>query len=383
MPQPKDKFINWVEINSKALQNNVRLIKKIAGEKVVGIIAVVKSNAYGHGMVEVAKILSAEGIAMFGVNSLNEALKLRQSGIKENILVMGYILPDEFKEAIENKIDITLFDEKIIPVIAQAALKSKKNARVHLKFDSGMGRLGIPLKDVLSVINKIKKYPSIKLWGLSSHFACADIAQDTNNLQIKNILGALSEIQKLKIKIPILHFSNSAMSVRSAMKDFFNQNVGQLFMRPGILLYGMSPFGQKIKMLNDFRPVLSWKTKVVQLKKFTAGHCVSYGCTYRTQKNEIIATLPTGYYEGFDRKFSNVGEVLIRGKKAKVRGRVCMDFIMVDVSKIPNVRVGDEAVIIGKSSKEEISAKNLADQIHTINYEITTRINPDIPRIVI
>lgn len=382
MPQLKNKFINWVEINSRALKNNVGLIKKIAGEK-VGIIAVVKSNAYGHGLVEVAKILSAEGIAIFGVNALDEALKLRHAGIKENILVMGYILPDEFKDAIENKIDITIFDEKMIPEIAQAALKSKKTARVHLKFDSGMGRLGIPLKDILSTINKIKKYPSIKLWGLSSHFACADTTQDTNHLQIKNILGVLSEIQKLKIKIPILHFSNSAMSVRSAMKEFLNQNVGQLFIRPGILLYGMSPFGQKIKMLNDFKPVLSWKTKIVQLKKFPAGHCVSYGCTYRTQKNEIIAILPTGYYEGFDRKFSNIGEVLIHGKRAKVRGRVCMDFMMVDVSKIKSVKVGDEVVIIGKSGKEEISAKNLADQIHTINYEITTRINSEIPRIVI
>jgi len=233
------------------------------------------------------------------------------------------------------------------------------------------------------VINKIKKYPSIKLWGLSSHFACADTTQDTNHLQIKNILGVLSEVQKLKIKIPILHFSNSAMSVRSAMKEFLNQNVGQLFIRPGILLYGMSPFGQKIKMLNDFKPVLSWKTKIVQLKKFPAGHCVSYGCTYRTQKNEIIATVSTGYYEGFDRKFSNNGEVLIHGKRAKVRGRVCMDFMMVDVSKIKGIKVDDEVVIIGKSGKEEISAKNLADQIHTINYEITTRINPDIPRTVV
>ncbi|MEK7120307.1 MAG: alanine racemase [Patescibacteria group bacterium] len=382
MLERKKKFINWVEINSKALKNNVGLIKKIAGEK-VGIIAVVKSNAYGHGLVEVAKILSAEGTAMFGVNALSEALKLRHAGIKENILVMGYILPDEFKDAIENKIDITLFDEKMIPEIDRAALKSKRVARVHLKFDSGMGRLGIPLKNVLSAINKIKKYPSIKLWGLSSHFACADTTQDTNHLQIKNILGVLSEIQKLKIKIPILHFSNSAMSVRSAMKEFLNQNVGQLFIRPGILLYGMSPFGQKIKMLNDFKPVLSWKTKVIQLKKFPAGHCISYGCTYRTQKNEIIATVSTGYYEGFDRKFSNNGEVLIHGKRAKVRGRVCMDFMMVDVSKIKGVKVGDEVVIIGKSGKEEISAKNLADQIHTINYEITTRINLEIPRIVV
>jgi alanine racemase len=382
MLEQKGKFINWIEINSKAFKNNVRLIKKIVGEK-VGIIAVVKSNAYGHGLVESARILSAEGIAMFGVNSLNEALKLRQSGIKESILVMGYILPGEFEEAIENKIDITLFDEKMMPEIDRAASKSKRIARVHLKFDSGMGRLGIPLQDVLGVINKIKKYPSIKLWGLSSHFACADTTQDTNHLQIKNILGVLSEIQKLKIKIPLLHFSNSAMSVRSAMKEFLNQNVGQLFIRPGILLYGMSPFGQKIKTLNDFKPVLSWKTKVVQLRKFPAGHCVSYGCTYRTQKNERIAVLPVGYYEGFDRKFSNNGEVLIHGKKAKVRGRVCMDFIMVDVSKIRGIKVGDEAVIIGKSGKEEISAKNLADRIHTINYEITTRINPDIPRIVV
>src|SRR3989339_802136 len=218
MSQQKKNFISWIEINSKAIKNNVRLLKKIVGNK-VGIIAVIKSNAYGHGLVEVAKILRLEDVSMFGVNSLAEALKLRRAGIKEGVLVMGYILPDDLKDAIKNKLDITIFNKRSIEEIAKIARKLDTVARIHLKFDSGMGRLGISLEEVLNIIKKIQKYPTIKLMGLSSHFACADSTQDTNNLQIKNILNVLVEVEKVKIKIPMLHFSNSAMSVRSALKE--------------------------------------------------------------------------------------------------------------------------------------------------------------------
>lgn len=378
----KDKFINWVEINSKALRHNTRLLKKIAGNK-IGIIAVIKSNAYGHGLLETAKIITSESISMLGVNSLQEALELRKNGIKCPILIMGHILSSELKVAIENKTDITLFDKKNIEDVLKAASSANRPARIHLEFDSGMGRLGILSKNVPQIISEIKKYPQIKLVGLSSHFACADSIHDVNHLQTKNILQVLEKIKQMGIKIPILHFFNSAMSVRSIDKGFLEQNVGQLFIRPGILLYGMNPFAQNFKIINDFKPILSWKTKIVQIKKFPAGHCISYGCTYRTRPNERIAVLPIGYYEGFDRKLSNGGEVLIHGKRVKVRGRVCMDFTMVDISKIPRAKVGDEVVILGRSGKEEISAKNLADSLHTINYEITARINPKLPRIII
>lgn len=375
-------FATWIEINARALAHNFSLLKKIAGDS-SGVIAVIKANAYGHGALEVARILSKEGAEVLGVNNVQEAFELRQGGIRVPILIMGYIAPQDLPRVIDAKFDFLVFDEGQINVLEESLRHTKVAARVHIKFDSGMGRLGIPVEKFEKVLVRLREHKKIKLVGVASHFACADINHDLNALQTKSIVAIMDILKKNSMKIPMLHFSNSAMSVRKNTKTFTQQNIGKVFIRPGLLLYGMSPFAQKIKMIEKFKPVLSWKARVVQIKEFSAGHCISYGCTYRTHQHERIAVLPVGYYEGLDRKMSNMGEVLIRGRRAKIRGRVCMDFVMVDISHIPGVRVGDEAVLIGKSGKDVLDADDMAHTIHTINYEITTRLNCKIPRIIV
>jgi alanine racemase len=377
-------MLTWVEIKKEAIKFNLGMFKKIIGNK-VELMAVVKSNAYGHGMIEVAKIALNSGANWLGVVNLEEALQLKKEKIKAPIFILSYW---DFEKVSKNLKKIYNFDFPVytmeqLKFLSTVGEKIKKNINIHLKIDTGTSRIGVLVKDAIDFIKKIKKMPYLNLRGIFTHYAASERADQTyTNWQTKRFEKIIAGLEKLNIIIPYKHTACSAATIVNP-KTHFN------LVRIGIAMYGLWPSKEIKKIVEkkkiDFtlKPSLSWKTKVIQVKELPAKTFIGYDCTYQTKKRTKIAILPIGYWEGYDRKFSNCGEVLIRGKRCPVRGRVCMNLTMVDVTKIPKIKIGDEVVLIGKQGKEEISADELAEKIGTINYEIITRINPLIPRIYI
>ena len=384
-------MLNWVEINQTALTHNIKqfqnLIKQSAksgfasAENEKRLCLVIKANAYGHGLTGVGKIIGKiDQKIWLGVNSVNEAEILRENGIKNPILILGYVLLDSLKKAIDLNVCLTVYNLETIRALG----KLKKDSIVHLKIETGTGRQGVLLSEMAKFIEEVRKYPQIKLDGLSTHFA--NIEDTTNHdyaqKQLENFKKAVLLLEVAGFKNLIKHTACTAAAILFPETHFD-------MLRVGIGLYGLWPSketfisaGQKDKKF-ILKPVLSWKTKVAQLKKLSKGSYISYGCTERLIKNSTVAILPVGYSDGYDRKLSSVGNVLIHGQRAKVLGRVCMNIIVVDVSHIKNIKIEDEAVLLGKQGKEEITAEEMAGEIRTINYEVVSRINPLLPRIYV
>jgi len=369
---------------------------------------VVKSNAYGHGLVPVAKTLADENknpvknsLWGFGVVSMSEVLELREGGIKETVLLLGPVSPDEIDLALEHGAKLIVYDIPFAKEIARKALKKNLEAPVHIKVDTGLGRLSINSEEALDFIEEVLQIRGLKIEGLYTHLADAEgIDQSYTLRQVIRFNKLLSRLEEKNIKIPVKHMAGSAATILLPETRFD-------VVRIGISLYGLWPAeetklltiakGQDILQLltdrdiqtrginhildNFLKPVLQFKTTVVQVKDIEPGNCIGYGCTYETNRLTRAAVLPVGYSEGFDRKLSNCGQVLIRGKKASVLGRVCMNLTIVDITDIPGVKAGDEAVIIGKQGEQEITAENVAKKTGTINYEVVTRINWTVPRI--
>lgn len=386
----------WLNINLSNISYNIKGIKELIG-KDREILAVVKSNAYGHGLIAVSKAAVRAGAKMLGVININEALQLRKAGIKAPILVLSAVEKKCIREAIKNKIDITVFDKHSANNIISGGVNTAGSLNIHLKIDSGMGRLGLMPDEALSVAKALNKNTGInpkinhriKIRGVMTHFCCADLEKrDLIKKQAQIFKKVLDNLWKNGIKPEIIHSENSAAALRHtdlhgpldyARDKLFTDKYGQIFVRPGIAIYGLSPFGDNRDV--NLKPALEWKAKVVQVKNLPKGHCVSYGCAFKTKRPTKIAVLPVGYYEGYDRKLSNRGEVLIHGKRVSVIGRVTMNYIMINVTNISRVKVGDEAVLIGKQGKEEITVDELAKKMGTINYEVLTRINPAVRRL--
>ena len=377
-------YNTWVEISKSALKYNLQQLKKKVGPE-IKIIAVVKSNAYGHGLIGVSKIIAPK-IDMLAVISIEEALELRKAKIKKPLLIMSRLPDDRLAEAIKMDISLTVFDKENVQDISKIARKLRKQAKIHLKVDTGMGRLGLLPDDLLNFVKFVKKLPKIEIEGIFSHFALADLAEQSYvRKQLRKFQLILNEIGRQGISIPLIHLANSAALI-SFPESYMN------CVRPGIAIYGLNPStDKKFNIPFKLKPVLTWKAKIIQIKVLSKGSCISYGCTFKTKKRTKVAVIPCGYYEGYDRLLSNPptgkekgkGEVLIRGKKCKVLGRICMNFFVTDVSGISKVKVGDEVVLIGRQGREEITADEIAKKIGTINYEVVTRINPLIPRIYV
>lgn len=372
----------WLEIEQKAIQHNIRQFQRLVGKN-VAIMPIVKSNAYGHGMVEVAKICTDYGVDWLGVVNLSEALKLRQTKIKTRILVLSYL--DDFKEinqALQQNIDLAVYDLKTAQQIAKRASRLKRAARIHVKIDTGTSRLGILYHQGLEFIKKVNKLPNLKINGLFTHYAASEENQPYTYQQTKRFNQLIRETQDHQIEIPLKHASCSA-SAMVLPNSYFN------LIRLGISLYGLWPskLSRRIAQRNipwlNLKPALTWKTKIIQIKTLPQNTPIGYGCTYKTKKKTNIAILPVGYWEGFDRHLSNKGEVLVHGQRCPIRGRVCMNLTMVELGNSIKARVGDEVTLIGSQGKESLSADDLAEKIGTINYEIVTRINPILPRIII
>lgn len=376
----------WVEISKNSLKHNIKIFDKLLAPG-VRFMAVVKSNAYGHGLLEVSKIVSKLNMKReiwFGVDSIGEGIALRKAGIKKPILVLGYAPKNELTDALKADIRLTVYNEETVRLLARAAKKIKKTARIHIKIETGATRQGVNEQDLPRFARLIKSFPSLVPEGISTHFAnIEDIgAPHYAKTQLSRFRKAIRVFEKQKINIPIRHTACSAAAILFPDTHF---NMARI----GISLYGLwssqaVELSAKTKVpVPKLKPVLTWKTVVAQIKNVPAGTPVGYGLTEKTARKSKIAVLPIGYYDGYDRRFSSIGSVLLHGVRCKIMGRVCMNMIMVDATDVPGVHLEDTAVLIGQQKKDEISAEELALKIGTINYEIVTRINPLLPRLLV
>ena len=361
----------WAEISLGAIEYNYRQVKRFVG-KDTNIMVVVKANAYGHGIVEVSKVLEKLSVNYLGVATTDEAIRLREHGIKTPILGLGSVLPDEARVLVENNITLTLCNEELLPAIKEATADGVK-AKVHIKIDTGMGRIGVWHEDALNFIKNLTQEKNIIIEGIYTHFSSAGRDDFFTNYQIDAFEKLLAKLEGFDIRIPLRHAANSIATI-----DFKRSHMN--LVRPGLVIYGMYPkytFPKLIKL----KPAMSLKTKISYIKETPPGRSISYGRTYVTQKHTRIATLPIGYADGYMRNLSNRAEVLVRGKRAPVVGKVTMDQTMIDIGHLRGVRVGDEVVLVGRQGREEIRMEKLARLAGTIAYESVSLISNRVPRV--
>jgi Alr-MurF fusion protein len=366
----------WLEIDLGAIANNTRHIKELVGPD-VRILASLKADGYGHGALKVARTVLHNGASMLGIATVSEAHPLRLAGITAPILVFGYVPLWQMREAVSLDLSITIYASDAAQALSRAAQALGKTVQIHIKVDTGMSRLGIrseQVTELLALIQEIGRLPGLQLEGIFTHFAWAD-AEDLSHahLQLIRFQNVLQIIDKAGIRPPLVHAANSA-AILSLPEAHFNM------VRPGIALYGLEP-SPAVSLPAGFRPALSFKTLIAQVKLIPAGEGISYGCTYITERPTLIAVLPVGYADGFRRTPANWGSVLIHGQEAPLLGRVCMDQCIVDISQIPQARVGDEVVLIGSQEGKRLTAEMVAQRLGTVNYEVVSEILARVPRI--
>ncbi len=362
----------WAEVDLGALRYNLNQVQKLVGRD-VKMMVIVKGNAYGHGILEVSKTLDTSGADYFGVATIDEALLLRKSRIKRPILILGSVFPHEVDTALKNNITLTLANNEILKTINKRAKAQGIIAKVHVKIDTGMGRIGFWHQDKAHLfVDKAASSKFIDVEGIYTHFAAAARDRVYTTYQIESFEKLIGRLLNMGIDIPYRHAANSIATV-----NFKRTHLN--LVRPGLIIYGMYP-KKGFQRFISLKPVLSLKTKIAYLKKVPPGRSISYGRTYVTQNHTKIATIPIGYADGYGRILSNKAEVLIKGKKAPVIGKVTMDQTMVNVGHIKDVEVGDEVVLIGRQGQNEITAENLARLAGTIPYEIVCSITDRVPR---
>ncbi|MFH1478711.1 MAG: alanine racemase [Candidatus Omnitrophota bacterium] len=360
------------EIDIGAIRHNLGQVKKIVAED-VSILGVVKADAYGHGMREVSLELVRNGVSYLGVASIDEARELRNIGIKKDIIVLGAVLPEDIEGVLRFNVIQTISGLSIAKLLSRQAKKKNKKAKVHIKIDTGMGRLGLWHKEALAIIKKIYLLDNIVVDGIFTHFPSAEDDIAFTKKQIDSFNSLIKELESCGIYIPFRHTSNSM-----ALVNFKESHMNMV--RPGLIMYGLYP-KDGLRNILKLRQALTLKTKIVCLKEVEKGRSISYGRTHITKRPTKIATLPIGYGDGYSRHLSNKGEVLIRGKRSPIVGRVCMDMIMCDVGHIKGVKVGDEVVLIGRQGKDIIRAEDLAHLSRTISYEVVCNIGRRVPRV--
>jgi len=341
----------------------------------------VKANAYGHGLLEVANVSSKHGVDWFGVDSVEEAELLRRNRINSPLLILGYIRLAQLSRAVHlNETRIGVYNKETIKKLGGL----RKKILIHLKLETGTARQGVAPEKVMEFLHLIKKYPLIKIEGLYTHFANIE---DTNNhqfalKQLSVFNYVVKQLENSGLKINYKHTACSAATILYK-KTHFN------LVRPGVGVYGLwsSPVtllaARKVKQQINLKPVLSWKTVIAQIKEVKKNESVGYGRAEKVLRDSRVAIIPVGYFDGFDRGLSCLGHILIKGQRAKVIGRVCMNMFMVDVTDIKNLELEDEVVLLGGQGREEIKADEIAEKLGTINYEVVSRINPQIKRVVI
>ncbi len=360
-------------IDLAALRWNLRQVRAKVGAQ-VKILSMIKANAYGHGALAVARVLAEEGSDAFGVATLEEGMELRQAGIRSPILVVAGTYVEQLDQFLANDLTPVVYELDGMRRLDAAVRNRGKMLDVHVKIDTGMGRIGFLANEMNGWLDELKKLKGLRLQGIFSHFSTAEnVAGDFTRAQLAIFSDLVQRLRAEGIAPPLVHLANSAATI-TLPAAYFDM------VRPGIMLYGIYPSAAMANQI-ELKPVLSWQTRIVQLKKVPAGASISYGQTFVTERESLIATLPVGYADGYSRLLSNRGAALVRGKRAPVAGRVCMDLTMLDVTAIANVQQGDEVVLLGRQGDAEISADEMARWANTISYEVLTSIAGRVPRI--
>jgi alanine racemase len=370
----------WVEINRAALLANVHTCRQIIGP-CCRLLAMVKGNAYGHGLRESAQVLLEAGVDMLGVEAVGEAVALRMAGVTCPILLIGPLPPANVPLLWAHELIPLLVSAEQVQVVGQYACQAACGLDVHLKFDTGMHRQGIMMYEVPGLLHLLAKYPGLRVCGVATHLARADEAEapEWTRRQLDQFHDIVTTLAAAGIRAPIRHAANSAAALLWPETHLD-------MVRLGIALYGFWP-GPAVQRARaetlTLRPVMAWKTRVAAVKEVGCDCHVGYNGSYVTTRDSRIAVLPLGYYDGYARSLSNLGQVLVHGQRAPVRGRVSMNLMSVDVTDLPDVEPGDEVVLIGQQGMSAIAAEEMAAWLGTIHYEVTTRINPLIPRILV
>lgn len=365
-------FRTHVAIDLDALEYNYNNVRSMLpkGCKLLGVI---KANAYGHGAVEIGKYLD-DRCDFFGVACIEEAIELKNAGIKTPLLVLGYVSPELYNIVVENDIRIPLFSVEDAEKLSKEADKQGKNAIVHLCIDTGMSRIGFQVnEDSADACKVIAGMPNIEIEGLFSHFATAD-EKDLSRAkeQARLFKSFVQMLDSRGVNVPIKHLNNSAGIMN--FDECFDM------CRMGIIAYGLYPSEDVDKTLLDIKPVMSWLTHISHIKTLEAGREVSYGGTYKLEEQKRVATVPVGYADGYPRCLSNVGRVIINGQYAKILGRVCMDQFMVDVTEIDDVEVGTKVTLVGTDGDAVLTMEEVSNMAHSFNYELPCRISDRVTR---
>jgi alanine racemase len=364
-----DQLTTWLEIDLGAIKNNIRELRSIAG---VPLMAVVKANGYGHGLIEIAKAAQEAGAAWCGVARIEEALALRQSSIDLPVLVLGYTSPSRVREAVENHLSLSVYDLDVARAYSDEARSCGGILQVHAKVDSGMGRLGIFPEEGMGFIQALHRLPGLEVTGLFTHFARADeTIRQTTLEQIERFQNLVDCLSQVGLRPPIVHACNSAGTI------YFPEAHYDL-VRCGISIYGLHPSSEAPNPAS-LRPALTWKARLSSVKYFPPGHGISYNYRYTTTRRERIGAVAAGYADGFRRRLGNFA--LVNGQRVDIVGGVCMDQIMLQLDDVPDARIGDEVVLLGKQGSAVITAEEIADAWGTNNYEVVCGLASRLPRI--
>lgn len=370
-----EKYLRaYAEIDLDAINANIKQVRKSVGEN-VKIMAVIKADGYGHGAVSVARSLNEIGVDAFAVAIIEEGIVLRKRGIQSPILILGYTSPYQYGELVQYGLTQTVFRYEMAEKISEFAMLLDKTAKIHIKVDTGMNRIGFKdNEESVEMIRKIKELPNIEIEGIFTHFACADETDKTSaKRQYQRYADFVDRLEKAGVHIPIKHVSNSA-----AIIDL--QSLRLDMVRSGIMTYGLYPSEEVSKEEIQLRPALSFKSHIIYIKEVDAGEGVSYGSTYVTTRKTKIATIPVGYADGYPRALSSKGRVLIRGQYAPIIGRICMDQFMVDVTDIEGVQELDDVTLVGKDGEHTITVEEVAAE-HSFNYEFICGLTRRVPRV--
>ena len=366
-------YRSFAKINLSAIDHNLREIKKSLA-KGVKTLAVVKADAYGHGLVPVSKHIQKD-VDYFAVATVEDALELRENGVEKPVIILSYVSPLQYETVIENDITATMYNVEEAENLSALAEKKGKKVKVHIPVDTGMGRIGfMPNEDGVKAVRRISEMKGIFLEGLFSHYACADYEDKTESDKQTELFDRfISLLEKEGIEIPIKHMNNSAGTI---------ENLKQYDMcRVGIALYGLYPSDEVNKDNMKLTPAMEVMSHIVHIKTVEKGFKIGYGHIYEAPSERTIATVSIGYADGYKRCLTGVGYVLANGKKAPIVGKICMDQCMVDITDIPDLKVGDKVVVMGKSGNEELSAELLGSMCHSFNYEIICSFMPRVIRI--
>ena len=378
------RILSWIEIDRKAVLRNVANLSRLAGPK-VAMAAAVKANGYGHGLAQMVAILQDTSVPYLALHNTAEADMARCSGWDRKIMLVGGIAPEDIDAVFRLDIEPTVFELSFLKALGKFCRRSNLPARVHLKLETGTHRQGLLEKELVPAAKVLKDYPEITVAGASTHFANIEDTTDHSYArgQLAEFKRLVASLRKAGI-IPRMRHTACSAALLLFADTYFD------LVRPGISLYGYWPSKETYISYrlsggrnSILRPALSFRCRITQIKTVAPDSFVGYGCTYRTSAKARIAILPVGYAEGIDRRVSNLGYVLIKGKRAPIRGRVCMNLIMVDVTDIPGVKLYDTVTIIGQDGSERITADTHAGWCQTINYEILARLSPLLPRFVV